>query len=245
MTLTPAKQISLHLGQLILKGQFGPGERIGEQAVADMFSVSRGPVRDALRELEKQGLVEIVPRRGAFVVSLVLNDVIDIFNLRGTMMGLAARYLACNQDKSALDVLDTRLVELRQLTVGAKPPSLVEFVKAVGRMGTGVIQACGNRQLVSNYRNLPHDAVWQMLWVNKKPLDYDRAARRLESLHGYEQLLAAIRANKVDVAEARMRKIVIDSCQQVIAHMRLTRNEPIDDLRLKVMGSDICNAALM
>ncbi len=232
--ITPAEEIAQQLGQAILQGRFRPGERIGEQAVANMFAVSRGPVRDALRELDKQGLVEISPRRGAFVVQLVLNDVVDIFNIRGTMMGLAARYLACNPEATALATLDARLDELRQLTQHDET-SLVEFVKAVGRMGTGLIQHCGNRQLASTYRALPHDAVWQMLWVNNKPLDYDRAPRRLESLRGYEHLLDAIRAGKADEAEADMRRIVSDSCKEVIAHMRLNRKETFDEFRLKVV----------
>lgn len=233
-TVTPAEQIAQHLGQAILQGEFGPGERIGEQAVADMFSVSRGPVRDALRELDKQGLVEISPRRGAFVVDLVLNDVVDIFNIRGTMIALAARYLARNADKSAVDVLDKRLDELRRLTQD-EAPSLVEFVKAVGRMGTGVVQACGNRQLVLTYRNLPHDTIWQMLWVNNTPMDYDRRARRLESLQGYERLLKAVRESRVDDAEDAMRRIVNESCREVIAHLRQTRSEPFDDYRMDVV----------
>lgn len=234
-TTTPAEQIAQYLGQAILQGEYRPGERIGEQAVADMFSVSRGPVRDALRELDKQGLVEILPRRGAFVVDLVLNDVIDIFNIRGTMMGLAARYLARNEDKSSLEVLDARLEELRQLTLGAESPLLIEFVKAVGRMGTGLIQHCRNRQLAAAYRNLPHDAVWQLLWVNDSPLDYDRAERRLECLQGYERLLASIRGGLVDEAEAGMRQIVSDSCREVIAHMQRGRAEPFDEFRLQVV----------
>lgn len=233
-TITPAEQIAQHLGQAILQGRFGPGERIGEQAVADLFAVSRGPVREALRELHKQGLVEISPRRGAFVVDLVLNDVVDIFNIRGAMMGLAARYLAVHPDPAALELLDARLGELRERTEAADT-SLVEFVKAVGRMGTGVIQHCGNRQLAATYRNLPHDAVWQMLWVNNKPLDYDRPVRRRESLQGYERLLAAIRAGGADAAEKEMRRIVRESCQEVIGHMRLTRAEPSDDFRLQLL----------
>ncbi len=234
-TVTPAEQIAQHLGQAILQGQFGPGERIGEQAVADMFSVSRGPVRDALRVLDLQGLVEISPRRGAFVVDVVLNDIVDIFNIRGAMLGLAARYLARDEDKSSLALLETRFDELRQLIQG-EDTSLVEFVKAVGRMGTAVILACGNRQLASTYRNLPHDAIWQMLWVNNTPLDYDRSVRRLETLQGYERLLTAVRGSHVDEAEAAMRRIVSQSCNEVIAHMRLTRTEPVDEFRLQALG---------
>lgn len=233
-TSTPAEQIARHLGQAILQGQYGPGQRIGEQAIADMFSVSRGPVRDALQALAKQGLVDVQPRRGTFVVDLDVNDVVDIFNIRGMMMALAARYLAARPEPERLDELATRLEELRQLAAQAEPP-LVEFVKAVGRMGTGVVKACGNRQLIQTYRNLPHDSVWQMLWVNQAPLDYRRVSRRHEALQDYEKLLVLLRAGAADAAEAMMRKIVGDSCREVAAHMRETHADAIDDFRLNAL----------
>ena len=72
-TATTGEQIAKQLGQDILQGRYAPGKRVGEQAVAEMFSLSRGPVRDALRILERQGLVEIRPRRGAYVVELALD----------------------------------------------------------------------------------------------------------------------------------------------------------------------------
>ena len=101
-TATTGEQIAKQLGQDILQGRYAPGQRVGEQAVAEAFALSRGPVRDALRILARQGLVEIRPRRGAFVVELALNDVADIFNVRCALLSLAARYLACNPDKAAL-----------------------------------------------------------------------------------------------------------------------------------------------
>ena len=230
-TLTPAEQIAKHLGQGILKGDYGPGERIGEQAVADLFAVSRGPVRDALRLLEKQGLVEISPRRGTFVVEFVLNDVVDIFNVRGALLSLAVRYLASNPDKAVLAEIDHRMDELQQLALAAEPP-LAEFIKAVGRVAIGMVQVCGNRQLIQTYRNLPHDAVWQMLWVNGPLLDYDKPARRVQSLREHERMLAAIRAGDAATGEAVMRKIMRDSCREVIEHMRGVRIEPVEAFRL-------------
>lgn len=69
-TATTGEQVAKQLGEAILQGRYAPGERVGEQAVAEMFALSRGPVRDALRLLERQGLVEILPRRGAYVIAL-------------------------------------------------------------------------------------------------------------------------------------------------------------------------------
>lgn len=233
-TSTPAEQIARHLGQAILQGEYEPGQRIGEQAIADMFSVSRGPVRDALQALANQGLVDVQPRRGTFVVDVDLNDVVDIFNIRGMMMALAARYLAARPEPNRLVELESRLEELRALAAQSEPP-VVEFVKAVGRMGTGVVKASGNRQLIQTYRNLPHDSIWQMLWVNQTPMDYRRAARRDETLHDYEQLIGLLRAGKCDECEAVMRKIVGDSCREVVSHMRGSHADVIDDFRINAL----------
>lgn len=230
-TLTPAQQIAKQLGHRILKGEYGPGARIGEQEVADLFAVSRGPVRDALRLLEKQGFVDISPRRGTFVVEFVLDDVVDIFNVRGALLSLAVRYLACNPDKSALAEIDQRVSEVRQLALAADP-SLTEFIKSVGRVAVGMVQVCGSRQLLQTYRNLPHDAVWQMLWVNGPLLDYDSRERRITSLHEHERMLAAIRAGDAATGEAAMRKIMSDSCREVIEHMRGAGQGPVQEFRL-------------
>ena len=217
-TATTGEQVAKQLGEAILQGRYAPGERVGEQAVAEMFALSRGPVRDALRLLERQGLVEILPRRGAYVVELALNDVADIFNVRCALLSLAARYLACNPDKAALARVDPQLAQLRRLAL-QKKPKLADFVKAIGRVAIGLMQACGNQQLIQAYRNLPHDALWQMMWVTNQPMDYTQPARRLESLHDYEQVLAAIRAGQADAVERLIRKIMNDSRDEVLQQM--------------------------
>jgi DNA-binding GntR family transcriptional regulator len=69
-TLTVSEQIASRVGERILSGQLAPGVRIGEQELADEFKVSRGPVRDALRILEREGLATLLARRGAIVTDL-------------------------------------------------------------------------------------------------------------------------------------------------------------------------------
>lgn len=60
--LSVSEQIAERLSQAILAGEFQPGERISEQSIADLNQVSRGPVREALRLLEGEGVIEIIPR---------------------------------------------------------------------------------------------------------------------------------------------------------------------------------------
>ena len=232
-TSTTGEQVAKQLGQDILQGRYAPGERIGEQAVAEMFSLSRGPVRDALRILERQGLVEIRPRRGAHVVELALNDVADIFNVRCALLSLAVRYLARNPDKSALAEVDPRLEQLRKLAA-QKKPSLLDFAQATGRVAMGLLAACASAKVIqTTYRDLPHDALWRMLWATPQPPDYVRPARRADTFNDYAQLLSAIRAGQADEAEALMRKIMTDTRDEVLSCLRQSRDDTVDAFRLQ------------
>lgn len=232
--LTPAEQIAQHLGRAILSGDCPGGSRIVEQDVADQFSVSRGPVRDALRELQKQGLVDITPRRGTFAVGVVFDDVIDMFNIRGVLLSLVVRYVALQTDRTPLERVELRLKELQQVQA-AEQPSLVDFVKAIGRIATGLVQACDSRQVALTYRNLPHDTIWQMLWVTPAPLDYTSHERRETALRDYEHMFACMRRQDADGAERTMRKIITDSCQEVMGRMALARSAQVDTTRLKAL----------
>ncbi len=233
-TATTGEQVAKQLGQDILQGRYAPGQRVGEQAVAEMFSLSRGPVRDALRILERQGLVEIRPRRGAYVVELALNDVADIFNVRCALLSLAVRYLARNPDKSALAEVDPRLEQLRKLAA-LKKPSLLDFAQATGRVAMGLLAACASAKVIqTTYRDLPHDALWRMLWVTPQPPDYVRPARRADTFHDYAQLLVAIKAGDADQAETLMRKIMKDTRDEVLGYMSQSHTDTVDPFRQQV-----------
>jgi DNA-binding GntR family transcriptional regulator len=78
----------------ILKGEFGPGERLTEALLSARFQVSRTPIREALNQLEKEGFVKITPAAGARVVKLSLKDTFDIYDILIVLEGAASR-LAC------------------------------------------------------------------------------------------------------------------------------------------------------
>ena len=70
------------LRQAIITGEFSPGERLMEIKLANKLGVSRTPVREALRQLEADGLIENIPNRGAYVTALSKRDISDLFDLR-------------------------------------------------------------------------------------------------------------------------------------------------------------------
>ena len=78
----------------ILKGQIVPGTRMMEVEMAEEMGVSRTPIREAIRKLEKEGLVTIEPRRGAYASQISTKDMVDILEVRQNLEGLAASYAA-------------------------------------------------------------------------------------------------------------------------------------------------------
>src|SRR5262249_34804866 len=80
-----------YLRERILLGELGGGDRVNLDDIAAALGVSRMPVRDAVRQLGSEGLLTILPRRGVTVTSLSLDDVLELFETRSVLEGLAVR----------------------------------------------------------------------------------------------------------------------------------------------------------
>jgi len=90
----------------ILSGEYQPNEELKEKSIGEELGVSRTPVREALRQLELEGLVSIIPNKGAYVVGITRKDMQDIYEIRGRLEGLCANWAASNITKEQLDELD-------------------------------------------------------------------------------------------------------------------------------------------
>lgn len=97
-----ATEIAARLTAAILHGQLGPGERLREEALAETLGVSRGPLREAFAQLERQGLIVIRRNRGAFVARLSRADVDEVYSLRLVLERLAMERAARLADESQL-----------------------------------------------------------------------------------------------------------------------------------------------
>jgi GntR family transcriptional regulator, gluconate operon transcriptional repressor len=139
-----AEDAADRIRETILSGGFRPGEHLVEARIAHQLNVSRGPVREAFKLLRADGLVEEEPRRGTFVVRLEVDDVREIYQLRGAIEGQAARLLAETRPPTALDDLRRRLVNIENAINAAD-------VRAVSRSDLefhgAVCWLSGNRRL--------------------------------------------------------------------------------------------------
>jgi DNA-binding GntR family transcriptional regulator len=98
-------RVERELEDLILNGEYGPGDRINENALATRFGVSRAPVREACRSLQRDGLLKIVPNQGSFVRVLSLSEVVNLFDVRACLGRLAGELAAAAMTRAAMQQL--------------------------------------------------------------------------------------------------------------------------------------------
>ncbi len=114
-TLTVPEQVAAKVADRIIAGLLGPGARIGEQELADEFAISRGPVREAIRILEREGLVEILPRRGAVVTTLSADELRELFEIRAALFEMAVRKVAVSRPAELLAAMRAGIARLQSL----------------------------------------------------------------------------------------------------------------------------------
>ena len=89
----------------IIRGVYRNGERLVEPKLAKTLGISRTPIREALRQLEGEGFIEIVPRRGAVVKELTIKDIDDLYAIKANLEGLAARQATVNLTDDQIEIL--------------------------------------------------------------------------------------------------------------------------------------------
>lgn len=213
LTQSLPEQIANQLSARIVSGAYAPGQRIMEQAVAAEFEVSRGPVREALRLLEKEGLVIILARRGAQVTNPTIEEVNEIFDIRAMLNGLRDRLIAESPQREALlPLLEqdiARLAEAAELQDGG-----AAYIETVTRLNRLLTQAAGNRRLQTILASL---AVQTVRYTR---LGLSTPARRLQSVRHWQGLLQAIRNGDGDAAERIARQRVQDSRDAAVELLR-------------------------
>jgi DNA-binding GntR family transcriptional regulator len=105
-----SERVTNSIRELILSGRLEPGSRIGQEQLAEQFGTSRIPVREALKRLESEGLVSLVPNSGAWVAKLDLNECIEIYKIRERLEPLALSESVAQMTDGEIEELAT-LVE--------------------------------------------------------------------------------------------------------------------------------------
>jgi DNA-binding GntR family transcriptional regulator len=113
------EKIRVHLEEQIIAGRLKPRQRLVEEEIAREMSVSRSPIREALRALEREGLVTLTPGRGACVADLTLEEVDDVYAVRVRLGGLLFSLAARHATEATIDRLDQMVAEMGRVVADA------------------------------------------------------------------------------------------------------------------------------
>lgn len=136
--------------EAIIGGVLKPGERLMEIQLAEEMGVSRTPVREAIRKLELEGFVVMIPRKGAYVAGVSLKDVADVFEIRSALEGLAAGLAAERVTEDELEQMERALL----YQGGEDEPNLEQIVESDTDFHALVYKASRNERLILILANL-------------------------------------------------------------------------------------------
>jgi len=115
-----------YLRSAIINGEFKPGERLMELQMGEQLGVSRTPIREAIRKLELEGLVTMIPRKGAYVADMSIKDVLDVLEVRGVLEGLAASLAAERRGQEDIETMEKVLLEFESFVKVADRDGMME-----------------------------------------------------------------------------------------------------------------------
>lgn len=189
----------------ILDGTYEFGARLGEVELAATFGVSRTPVREALRRLDSEGLLETLPNRGARVRSWSGRELDDIFDLRALLEGHAAGLAAARVGPADVEQLHALCDEMERVSRGGRAYDLDRLADFNGQLHRQILELSGNAllpQLVRSITQLP------MVVSTFAHYSADQLQR---SMRQHRELVEALAARDAQWATAVMRSHVLSA----------------------------------
>ena len=177
---------------LIVKGKIQPGMRLMEEELAEDMGVSRTPIREAIRKLEKEGLITIEPRRGAYVSQLSSQDMVEILEVRQNVEGFAA-------ELAAKRITEEEKIKLKEIAeeyeIAVKENDMPAMIKADTAFHHIIVEATRNKILIQMVEQL-QELVLRFIY-----LYYDNFKRSDKMTEEHKMIYQAILDGNADVAK--------------------------------------------
>lgn len=164
----------------ILKGELRPGERLMELQLAEKLGVSRTPIREAIRMLEREGLAVTIPRRGAEVAHMTQKDMEDVLQIRSALEQLAVT-LAC-RNITVSEMQELRIA-MEQFVLQTKTADLAQIAKADVNFHDILYRASDNPKLIAMLNNLREQMYRYRVEYLKQPENYPRLMEEHRKLY--------------------------------------------------------------
>lgn len=188
----PLRELVLEaIREAIVNGTLKPRERLMEIQLAEELGVSRTPIREALRKLELEGFIVMVPRKGAYVADLTFKDIADVFEIRAALEGLAAGLAAERITDEELENMERLLVEKAE-AIAEK--DIEKLVAADTKFHEVLYQASRNQRLSAIISNL------RVQIQRFRTLSLSYPGRSKQSLEEHRLIVEAIQSRDVQAA---------------------------------------------
>ena len=198
------------LRQAIIEGEFQPGERLMEVTLANKLGVSRTPVREAIRMLELEGLVVMIPRKGAEVANITVSDLKDALEVRMAIEALSVK-LACER------IDDEGILELKRNNIAFKEAINSKLVPAIVKgdeaFNNTIYKASKNRKLINIAQNLREQVYRYRVEYVKDVSYHDKLIKE------HDLITLAILQRDSNAAEKIMKEHIFNQEQIVIRNV--------------------------
>lgn len=185
------------LRDLIVQGDLAPGQRLNERLLSGKLAISRTPLREAIKLLATEGLVELLPNRGAVVATMNIAKLAETLQVMGALEGLAGE-LACR--KATLEqIAEIRGLHNEMLSMHARG-DLAGYFRYNQAIHLKIVEASGNPVLANTYRHLNVNVRRARYMANLSKERWDAAVRE------HEEILGALAARDV----ARLKRLLRD-----------------------------------
>lgn len=191
----------------ILSGKYEEHEELKEVAIGEELGVSRTPVREAFRQLELEGLIRIIPNKGAYVTGITEKDVRDIYMIRSLLEGLCARWATEHITKEQMEEMEENVYLAK---FHAEKGHLEQLAELDNRFHDIMYEACDSKMLEHQLKDF-HQYV---LRVRRKTLN--SANRGPKSNAEHEQIMEAIRSGDADLAEQLANRHMINAYENMV-----------------------------
>jgi DNA-binding GntR family transcriptional regulator len=204
------QQVLDGLRQSIIAGRLNPGERLIERELISMMGVSRTVIREALRQLESEGLIANIPNKGPVVRALTLEEARDLYSIRAVLEGLAARLFVENASDTEIQNLENALEAVGEAYDGGDPANVLDSKNSFYE----VLFQGARSPTLSSMIGMLHVRIWRWRAVG---LSHPRRSmqRSQESMKGLGSMLEAIRQRDIVRAESAIREEVMRAALEV------------------------------
>ena len=192
----------------IVHGELKPGERLMEVQLAEELGVSRTPVRESIRKLELEGLVKMVPRKGAYVTPMSVTDLVEMMEIRGALEGLVARLAANYATPEEIDALRESNDGFENAISNGDYDGIIDYDISFHEI---LYKACGNSRL----RSMIHSLREQMLRMR---VEYVHNVTDMHPLRGqHRAIIDGIAKGDPDAAEAAAKAHIATTKDDMVA----------------------------